>query len=512
MTPGSTMDSTRPHRPGRRRVLPAVALLVVTGLLLALAPRAHAQRVDWPREDPPPPLLTRDIVFPDYEIRSLDNGLQVVYVGHHEQPVVNVRMLVRAGAVADPAGKPGVAALVGQLLDQGTTSRSAQEIAGSIDNIGGALAVGTSRDLGFVDVVVMKDSFDFALDLLSDVARRPTFAPSEIDRQRNQILSGLQVSYDDPAYVAGVVFDRLVYGFHPYGLPQGGTPQSIRAITRDDLAAFHRAHYLPNNAVLAVVGDVTAEEAFAGVERALGDWERGTLPRVAEVEDVPPPTRRLVVINKPGAVQTVIHVGHVALPRTHPDFLAFDVAIKILGGEGGNRLGNVLRTVRSLTYAASADVAGRQMTGDFLAKTDTRSSATAEALRLTVDQIARLRRERVHERELKSAKDYLAGSFPLTIETPNAIAARVLEAILYGLDLDELEDFPERINAVTVRDIERVAEEWLKPANLSMVLVGDASIFLRDLPGIGFDRIEVVPLAELDLTAADFRRTSRIGR
>ena len=512
MTARGARRSTRPRRAARCGAPAALAALATVGFVLAVAPQAYAQRVDWPREDPPPPLLTRDVVFPDYEIRSLDNGLQVVYVGHHEQPAVNVRMILRAGAVTDPAGKPGVAALVGQLLDQGTASRSAQEIAGSIDNIGGALAVGTARDLGFVDAVVMKDSFDFALDLLADVARRPAFAPSEIERQRNQVLSGLQVSYDDPAYIAGVVFNRLVYGFHPYGMPQRGTPPSIRAITRDDLVAFHRTHYLPNNAVMAVVGDVTADEAFAGVERALGDWERGTLPPAAEMEDVPEPTRRLVVINRPGAVQTVIHAGHVALPRAHRDFLAFDVAIKILGGEGGNRLGNVLRTERSLTYAASADVAGRQIAGDFMAKTDTRSAATAEALRLTVDEIARLRRERVRERELKSAQDYLAGSFPITLETPNAIAAQVLEAILYGLDLDELDDYPERINAVTVRDIRRVAETWLKPANLSMVLVGDASVFLRDLPGVGFDRIEVVPISELDLTAADFRRTSRIGR
>ena len=489
----------------------ALLLAAIVGGLAVASP-ALAQRVDWPREEPPPPLLRRHVDFPDYEIRPLANGLQVVYVGHHEQPAVNVRMILRAGAAADPPGQPGVASLVGQLLDQGTTSRSAPEIAAAIDSIGGALNVGAARDLGFVNVLVMKDSFDFALDLLADVARRPAFDPAEIERQRNQVLSGLQVSYEDPAYVANVVFNRLVYGFHPYGMPQGGTPRSVRTITRSDLVAFHRTHYLPNNAVLAVVGDVTAEEAFAGVERALGDWRRGPLPPVPAAENVPAPRRRLVVINKPGAVQTVIHAGHAALPRAHEDFLAFDVAIKILGGEGGNRLGSVLRTERSLTYAASADVAGRRIAGDFMAKTDTRSDATAEALRLTVDEIARLRRERVRERELRSAQDYLAGSYPLTIETPNAIASQVLEAILYGLDLGAIEDYAERINAVSVRDIQRAAEKWIQPDNLSMVLVGDASVFLRDLPGVGFDRIEVIPLSELDLTAADFRRASRFRR
>ena len=153
------------------------------------------------------------------------------------------------------------------------------------------------------------------------------------------------------------------------------------------------------------------------------------------MEDVPAPTRRVVVIDRPGAVQTTVRAGHVALPRADPDFLAFDLAIKILGGEGGNRLGNVLRSQRSLTYAASADLAGRQLSGDFMAETDTRSVATAEALRLTVDEISRMRRERVDPRELQGAQDYLAGNFPITIETPNAIATQVLEAILFGLQL-----------------------------------------------------------------------------
>ena len=481
-------------------------------LACAMADPAGAQRagvsraVDWPRESPPPPLLERPVVFPEYEIRTLDNGLRVVYVGHHEQPAVTVRLLVAAGASNDPSGRPGVAAMAARLLDQGTTTRTAQDIAGVVDYVGGALDVGAGSDLSFVNVIVLRDDFDLALEILSDVARRPAFAPDEIERQRQQVLSAMQVSYDDPAYLADIVFNRLVYGFHPYGVPPNGTPESVRAMTRDDLAAFHRTHFMPNNAVLAVVGDVTAEEAFAGVERALGDWPTGALPR-ASVTEAPPPTRRLVVIDKPGAVQTSVRAGHVALARAHPDFLTLDVAIKILGGEGGNRLGTVLRTERSLTYAASADVAARRTAGDFMATTDTRSVATADALRLTVDEIARLRREPVRERELRGAQAYLAGNFPITLETPNAIAAQVLEAILYGLALEDLERYPERINAVTVRDIQRVAQEYLKPANLSIVLVGDASTFVDALPRVGFDRIEVVPQAQLDLLAPGFRRT-----
>ena len=472
---------------------------VLLALTLGGPGPALAQAVDWPSETPPPPLLAPDIVFPEYELRRLPNGLQVFVVGAHEQPVVNVRLLVRAGASSDPEHKPGVAALAAQMLNQGTTSRTAQQIAETIDNVGGGLSVGAGSDLSFVNILVMKDSFDLALDLLSDIVRRPAYAPIEIERQRQQLLSGMQVSYDDPGYIASIVFERLVYGEHPYGTPTSGTPASVQQITREDLVGFHESHYMPNNAILAVVGDVTADEAFDGVSRMLGDWKRGSLPTPSLIEP-PAPQARLIVVDKPGAVQTVVRVGHLALPRAHPDFLAFDVALKILGGEGGNRLGGVLRTARSLTYSASADLAGRQFGGDFMAKTETRSSATAEVLRLVVDEVARLQREPVRRRELSGAQNYLAGNFPLTIETPNAIASQVLEAILFGLDLNDLEAYPQLINAVTADDIQGVARTYLKPGDLSIVLVGDASAFVDDLPGVGFSEYEVLSIGEVDLT------------
>ena len=272
----------------------------------------------------------------------------------------------------------------------------------------------------------------------------------------------MQVSRQDPDYIAGTVFDRLVYGFHPYGKPDSGTPESLASITREDLAAFHTRWFGPNNAILAIVGDVTPEQAFAGAERAFGKWPKVEIP-AARTADVPPPTRRVVVIDRPGAVQTEIRVGHVGLPRKHKDFLALDLALKILGGEGGNRLYRVLRSERGLTYGAEADVNALQEGGDIVASTDTRSDSTAEALRLIVDEFARLRRERVHPRELGDAQAYLTGSFPLTIETPGAIALQVLNAVFYGLDLDDLQTYRERVNSITPDDIQRVAQQYLAP-------------------------------------------------
>jgi zinc protease len=480
------------------------SLCVCTALIL-VAQVAAAQVPGWPSERPPRPLAARDVKFPPYAVRTLANGLQVIAVSHHEQPAVSLRLIVRAGGAQDPAAKPGVATMVAALLDQGTTTRTAEQIASAIDSIGGALGTGSSRDLSSVSAVVMKDSFNLALDMVSDVARNPAFAEEELDRQRQQFQSGLKVSYDDPDYLAGVVFDRLVYGFHPYGRPDAGTPTSVAAITRDDLVTFHKAWFGANNAILAIVGDVSSDEAFAGAERAFGAWPRASNV-VAPVGDLPPPTRRVVVIDRPGAVQTEIRVGHTALPRKHKDYLALDLAVKILGGEGGNRLHRVLRSERGLTYGASADTNALKEGGDVVADTDTRSDSTGEVLRLIVDEFWKLQRQRVQPRELADAQAYLTGSFPLTIETPSAIALQILNAVFYGLDLSELEDFRDRVNAVTVDDIQRVAREYLHPDRLSIVLVGDASAFAKQLPGVGFEQFERIPLEELDLALVGLRR------
>lgn len=474
-------------------------------LALTIASPLSAQVTDWPAERPPRPLPARSSSFPLYQIRTLPNGLQVVAVSHHEQPAVSLRLLVRAGGAQDPSNKPGVAYLAASLLDQGTTSKNAEQVASTIDSIGGAIGAGAGSDITFINAAVMKDSLGLALDLVSDLARHPAFANEEIDRQRQQIVSGLKVSYDDPDYLAGVVFDRLVYGFHPYGKPDSGTPDSIAAISRDDLLAFHKRWFGANNAILAVVGDVTPEEAFDGAQRAFGSWERVDLPTI-KGEEAPPSTRRVVIIDRPGAAQTEIRVGNISLPRRHPDYLALDIATKILGGEGGNRLHRVLRSERGLTYGASADLNALKDTGDIVAETDTRSEKTAEALRIIVEEIVRLQRQRVQQRELSDAQEYLTGSFPLTVETPSAIALQVLNAVFYGLDLNELQTYRERVNAISVEDIQRVAQQYLRPDKLSIVLVGDASIFAKDLPGVGFDQVERIPISELDLAAPDLKR------
>jgi predicted Zn-dependent peptidase len=477
-------------------------------VLALTASAASAQVPNWPSERPPRPLQAREVRFPPYEVRTLANGMRVVVVLHHEQPAVSIRLLVGAGAAQDPQGKTGVASLTASLLDQGTTTRSAAEIADQIDTIGGALGTGSGNDLTFVNAIAMKDSFNPVMDLLADVVRNPAFAPEEIDRQKQQVTSSLQVNDNDPDYVASVLFDRLVYGFHPYGLPSSGTSATLQRVTREDLQAFHKRYFVPNNMILAIVGDVTSEEAFTAAERVFGKLPRGEVAAPKPI-DPPPPTRRIVVVDKPDAVQTEIRVGMLAIPRKHQDYLAFDLAVKVLGGEGANRLHNVLRSERGLTYGASADTEARKEAGDFVAETDTRTETTGEVLRLMVDEFSRLQRERPFERELSGAQAYLAGSFPLTIETPNDIATEVLNVLFYELPVEEIGTFPRRVQAVTPDDILRVARQYVRPERLSIVLVGNAAGFVPQLKQAGFSDFDVIPIEELDLMSATLRRETR---
>jgi zinc protease len=478
---------------------PAAAVLC----LIALAVPALAAGQAWPVENPPPPLPARPVDFPPYTVRTLANGLQVVVVSHHEQPAVSFRLIVKAGAMQDPSSRPGVSAFVATLLNQGTTTKSAGDIATIIDSAGGFLGAGSGNELTFVNGAVIKDRMDVALALASDVVQNPAFAQQEIDRQRRQILSTLQVNYDDPDYIANLVFERLVYGDHPYGRPM--TPESVARITREDVVAFHRAWFVPNNALLAIVGDLSADEAFAAAERGFGSWPRREIPTI-QPPAPPAPARRIVVVDRPGSAQTEIRVGHLGVARTHPQYLPFDLAVRILGGEGANRLFGVLRSDRGLTYGASASLHTFRNAGNVVAETDTRSSATAEALRLMVDEFWRLQRQPVGRGELNGAQQFLGGNFPLTIESPAAIAEQVLAHLFYGLDLSEIETYRDRVDRVTGADIQQVARQFLKPDLLSIVLVGDAAAFAAELRTLGFGEHERIPLSDLDLNSPTLRR------
>ncbi len=456
------------------------------------------------KQAPPPPQPPRPFRFPEFVSKTLPNGLQVVVIEHREQPVVSLRLLVRAGAEQDPPDRPGLASMTAALLDQGTKTRTALEIAETIESVGGQIVTGSSWHSSFAAVSVPAPAVDVAFEVLADIVRNPVFKEEEIERQRQQRLSALRVQADDPSYLASAAIARVIFGAHPYGHPPEGTLDSIPRLTREDLLAFHQAVYHPNNAILAIAGDITAAEAFARAERYFGDWPKGEVRAVA----VPPPTptrgRKLLVIDKPDAVQTEIRVGRVGIARHDPHYFAFQVFNAILASGSGSRLWDVLRRERGLTYGVSSRLEARRQPGSMTISTFTRTETTRETLELVLRELERFTRERVTEEELRKAKAFLAGVFQLRVETPEALAEIVLDALNYGFDYAYLNTYRDRLLSVTAEQVHEVARMYSRTDDLAIVLVGKASAFEKDVAA--FAPMERIAYTEVDFTRPDVKR------
>jgi zinc protease len=478
-----------------------VALAAAAAAIL-IASHAEAQDKPTMKQPPPPPQPAKEIHFPAFEEKTLANGLRVVVIEQHENPSLSLQLLVPGGKVYAPPAKAGLADATAALLHEGTQTRSSQQIAETIDAVGGTLDTGASLESGFVSVLVTSDQLDLGLDLLSDVVLRPSFPAEELERWRNQTLSGLQIQQSDPSYVATAAFQRLVLGDHPYGEPSSGTVESVRGLTRDDLVAFHRRQYVPNEAILAVVGDVKAAEAFARVERAFGGWKKGEASSIPPVEVKP--QRRIVVIDKPDAVQTEIRVGQVGIGYRDPDHFAGEVFDTVLGGTPSSRLYEEVRRKRGLSYGASSELRLPTQPGWFVASTFTKTESTVEAVGVVLDVLEAMDDKPVPAEELAQRKTYITGAFPLEIETPGGIAAKVLEALKFGYGKEYLESYRERIDAVTAEQVQAFAAKRLQPDRMLIVLAGNAKAFSADLQK-RFGTFETIPLADVDLLQPDLR-------
>ena len=452
------------------------------------------------RDFPPDALPSKPLVLPTPAVRVLPNGLKVVVIERHSLPLLTLRLVVKSGAEFDPPALPGTAQLVSALLAEGTSKRTARQISGAIDSIGGLTDAGAGWDQSFVSLTVLNDHEDLAFDLLSDMVMHPTFAPAEVERKRQQTLSGLEVVRGDPDYVADAAFRRLAFRGTAYGHSEDGTIQSVRRITAADLRAFHNSYYQPSNAVLAVVGDMEADEAFERAGRYFGSWVNRATP-VAPAAPPAGPSQRIIAIDKPDAVQTEIRVGNLGVPRNSPDYLALSVADQILGGPSENRLFKALRSHQGLTYGASSELLSYQTAGIWLAKTFTRTPETMKSLHLALEQLKRMHDHPITASELETAQGYLIGHLALDYETSEGAAAQTLQLLVYDLPLDYWNRFPERIGALTADDVWTAARERLAPDNNMIVLVGNLSGFKKDLKKLG--PVEFVPLADVDFGSHD---------
>jgi len=402
----------------------------------------------------------------------LENGMVLLTAERAAVPIVTVSLLIRAGAIYDPPGKPGTANLMAQLLTQGTTTRTAPQISEAIEFVGGSLAAEAGRELLSVSLSVLHKDLDVGLDLLADILRNPTFTPADLARKKQEVIAGIRRDQEDPGTVSYQAWRALVYGNHPFGRPVEGTEASVSAITREELVRFHADFVRPDQAILAVVGGLGLEELKGRLASRFDGWEPGG--RTLAAPPAPPPlaTRSVRTIQK-AVTQANINLGHPAIPRSHPDFYAVQVMNHLLGGGFSSLLFTAIREERGLAYDVGSHVSAGKIAGDFNLSLQTKNEAAQEAIELALAQIRRMREQPVSAEALADAKAYLTGSFPLRLDTSRKVVGMLASIEYHGLGLDYVTAYPRHLEAVTAADVLRVARAHLDPDRYALAVVAD---------------------------------------
>jgi predicted Zn-dependent peptidase len=458
----------------------------------------------------------KPFLFPKAAAKTLPNGLRVFVVSDSREPAVTVRLVIpSAGSILDPAGKPGVAQMAASLLTQGTTKRSAREIAETIDFVGGSLNANVGKDATAITLDVVKKDLNTGLDLLSDVVLHPAFREDEVERQRQQLLSGLTVQYSDPDYLASLVLGRVVYGNSAYGWPAEGTPATVKALQREDFVRFHDRNYAPNQALLGFAGDIAPEAAFAVAEKYFGAWSKSdAVDALAKSAATAPAVsgRHIWLIDKPGAVQTQIRVGKISVRRGDPDYLPLELTNHIFGGGYNSRLNTEVRVKKGLTYDAFSTFAPHRYAGSLTVGTYTRTEATVEVTKLVLDLLDKMASGDVTQKELDFARDYLSGVYPIQSETAEQVDDRVLTAAVFDLPEDYNRTYPEKVRAITLPQVEEMARRYFSSKDVDIVLAGDASAF-REALKKKFPDAQVTELRfdEVDVLSPDLREPKKVA-
>ncbi|MBI5494631.1 MAG: insulinase family protein [Deltaproteobacteria bacterium] len=415
------------------------------------------------------------------------NGMKVLLLEDHKLPTIYFGLMFRAaGAAMDPPGKTGVASLTAELLREGTKTRSSKDISQAVDFMGASLGAGADHDRATASAAGLTRDTPAILDLLADVVLRPAFKAEDFDRVKGLRLAALQQQLDDADGLARRAFNRFLFGKHAYALPAEGTVKTVTAITREDVAAFHAAHYRADNAVLVIAGDFTAAQVLPLVESALSTFKPGTAEPPVPAPGAPATAARILLLDKPDLTQAKMTFGHLGIARTHPDYYPALVMNGVLGGAGFlSRLTMTVRTKMGLTYGIGSYWDARVAGGGFAVSCSTRTEQAVEAIRATVAEMDRLAGGGATPRELADVQGYLAGAFSLAIETPEAQAGYLLSAELFGLGTDFLRTHPQKIREVTAKDVSRAAGALIGSGLLRYVVVGKAEALKEPLSQLG---------------------------
>jgi zinc protease len=424
---------------------------------------------------------------------QLPNGLKVILVEKHTLPVVEARLIVDAGAQREPADKSGLASLTGSLLSEGTGTMTGADIARAMDALGAQFSTGGGYNTGFADVVALKTVFPQALSLAARTVIAPSFAPTELTRVKNRALAAYAQSHAQTAGLAADAFIRAAFdSTAPFSRPASGTPATISALTRDDVVNWHRTMYAPATSTLLLVGDLTRAEAQTVAQQAYGGWT-ATAPALTPVRN---PIRassgtRIILVDRPGSVQSSIIVGQPGLRATDPDYLNMVALNHVLGGGFSSRMNMNLREKHGYTYGAFSALDLRPGNGAIRASSDVRTNATDSALVEAINEYRRTATEPVPAAELQSALNNVVSSFPSSVQSVQGLTARIQQLIVWGLPLDFFTTYRERLAALTPADLSSAASARLNPNNLVVVVAGDLSKIEAPIRGRNLGAVEV---------------------
>jgi zinc protease len=447
------------------------------------------QTINLPKAGPDP-----KFALPKIEKSKLSNGLEVWLVRQTELPIVSMNLVIKTGGAADT--KAGLANMTATLLDDGTKTRSAVDISNQVQSIGVQFGTGSDWDSSGVNMLTLTRNLDKALDLFSDVIVNPSFPDNELETQRRRAMVGFLQRKNNPNAIANVAYNTLLYGKnHPYGRQLSGDEESIKSITKADIQKFYETYYRPNNSTLIVVGDTDAKMLLPKLEKALANWKAADVPATSIPSAPSFEKAGIYIVDRPGAAQSVVTIGHVGVDRSNPDFFPLQVMNSILGGQFTSRVNLNLREEKGYTYGARTGWSFRKGAGPFSASADVQTAVTKESVEEFMKELNGIRGTiPVTQKELEYNKQSIIRRYPSGFETIGQISNQLANLLIYDFSDSYFNEYIQKVNAVTVADVNRVAHKYLNPSKMAIVIVGDKKVIepkLKELEGYSIIYLDV---------------------
>jgi zinc protease len=440
----------------------------------------------------PKPGPARTYRFPEFHSEVLPSGIRLVTAPVSKLPVVTVLVVIDAGSTNDPPGKEGVAALTADVLLEGTQELDGAEVAEKFEQLGTSVEAGADWDSAFAKMTILSDRVDEAIRLLGRVLSSPIFPEREVERLKAERLAEILQLETEPRGLADEKFSEFLYDRGSrYSQPADGGTETVSSLSRADVEQFYRGRYRSELTTVIVAGDIARENARELISDAFKNWPPGSAEERNLIAAPRSISRAVHIIDKEGAPQSELRVGHVGLPRKNPDFFSTVVMNAVLGGLFGSRINLNLREVHGYTYGASSYYDWRRGPGPFAVSTAVQSEVTAPALREILLEINRIRSEKITDEELSLARDYLGGVFPIRYETTAAIAAALATLVIYDLSVDYYDNYRQKVRDVSTDDVLRAAQAHLHPDRLQTVVVGDAKAIRESVAELNLGELQV---------------------